>query len=161
MDVGGVEAIILTNRKGEVLYERFTYPFSDIERGELRKTLWSMVYPVLITGQLRDGKEHLGRCNGSNVAWVTLDEVVMIGMGNGGFRALEIVLLLRSLFGAIQVATGQKPGNFKQSVLLDKYSAVCLAIDDVLVTGRSEAYSKKEMKETLSMQHLGDTKAKK
>ncbi|CAG9467854.1 unnamed protein product [Pedinophyceae sp. YPF-701] len=153
-DLGEVICVLLTNRQGDVLYERYLAPLSDAERGEFRRAAWAMAYPVLTSGHCRDGEEQIGSWKGSRLAWMTLSEVVVMAMGRGQWGPLELGMLLRQLLNAAQTATKQKPGTLKEAVVLQSYSRVCLAVDDVLATGRLEPYTKKEMAKKLSMREF-------
>lgn len=129
-DYGRIQALIIANLKGNVVYERFYAAFTDLERADLRSAMQEAAVPILPSKV--DGDEYVIRYRAGAAVFMTCHDLVFYMIGSGEYDEIMLRDTLGATINIVETVLGRKPS---EALLHRDYGRVVLALDQVIYEG--------------------------
>eukprot|EP00270_Netrium_digitus_P011190 TRINITY_DN3541_c0_g1_i2.p1 TRINITY_DN3541_c0_g1~~TRINITY_DN3541_c0_g1_i2.p1 ORF type:complete len:146 (+),score=28.00 TRINITY_DN3541_c0_g1_i2:160-597(+) len=124
-----IRCILITNRAGNVLVERFHGVPGD-ERGPWRAFLWRLGQDNLLTAGTEE--EFIACHRSAYIVYTSVMDVFLYTVGSEEYDELGLSEVLRSLIAILKMSCKKMP---TEAAILDRYGKVCLALDELVAQG--------------------------
>lgn len=129
-DYGRIQALIIANLNGHVVYERFYAAFTDLERADLRSAMQEAAAPILPSKV--DGDEYVIRYRAGAAVFMTSHDLVFYMVGSGEYDEIMLRDTLGTTIDVVEKVLGRKPS---ESVVHREYGRVVLTLDQIIYEG--------------------------
>lgn len=136
MDFGHIHSVIVTTKDGNVVYERYYDRLSEMDKSELRATLYQAICSSNLT---QDEQEQVGCFRGANFVFMGFNDLVFFCIGSGEYDELALTHVLRVILVALRNVVSK---NISEASLFESYGQLCLVIDEVINEGVLESVDK-------------------
>eukprot|EP01024_Parvocaulis_polyphysoides_P016366 TRINITY_DN17264_c0_g1_i2.p2 TRINITY_DN17264_c0_g1~~TRINITY_DN17264_c0_g1_i2.p2 ORF type:complete len:156 (+),score=22.51 TRINITY_DN17264_c0_g1_i2:38-505(+) len=154
MYFGRVHCIIITNRSGQVIYERFYERLNELDKARARAACARVLEENQSAQQVED-QVFISGYKGCTVGAFVQPEFIIFGIGSGEVHELLISKVLRIIVEGFKLTMKlSKPPT--ELILWEKYVKLCITIDEVINEGMLENTNPEDIKKAYKMKVPGE-----
>ncbi|EFN53185.1 hypothetical protein CHLNCDRAFT_137003 [Chlorella variabilis] len=152
MSCGRINALAITTRQGQVVYERFYDQFSEGEKAEIRGAFDGVAGPSSAAAAARstaDDVELVGRFRNGRIVCIPSGELLLFALGTGEYNELALAEVLRTIIAVYREVF--KAAALTDALLFSNYALAALVVDEVCREGLVELTDRLSIQKAIAM----------